>query len=134
MHSRSQAIQALKGTRCFSTSAPRLAISPYRRAAQAAGAKVVKEDVKRPQSTAAAATATQTPAAQDRRPRPAPAFNREDYTVQPLKRKQPEMDHSFVGMTGGDIVHEMLLRQGVKHVCMLVPFPLFSKSPVLTCA
>lgn len=26
------------------------------------------------------------------------------------------MDHSFVGMTGGEIFHEMMLRQGVKHV------------------
>jgi hypothetical protein len=28
------------------------------------------------------------------------------------------MDHSFVGMTGGQIFHEMMLRQGVKHICM----------------
>jgi acetolactate synthase-1/2/3 large subunit len=27
------------------------------------------------------------------------------------------MDHSFVGMTGGQIFHEMMLRHGVKHVC-----------------
>lgn len=27
------------------------------------------------------------------------------------------MDHSFVGMTGGEIFHEMMLRQGVKHIC-----------------
>jgi hypothetical protein len=27
------------------------------------------------------------------------------------------MDHSFVGMTGGQIFHEMMLRQGVKHIC-----------------
>lgn len=26
------------------------------------------------------------------------------------------MDHSFVGMTGGQIFHEMMLRQGVKHI------------------
>ncbi|KAI7516646.1 Acetolactate synthase catalytic subunit, partial [Hortaea werneckii] len=37
--------------------------------------------------------------------------------VQPLQPfKQPEMDHSFVGMKGGEIFHEMMLRQGVKHV------------------
>ncbi|CAI6340123.1 unnamed protein product [Periconia digitata] len=119
MHSRSKAIQALKGTRCFSASTPKPALSPYRKATQAAGVKVIKEDVKRTQSTAAAAaqaTATQTPPVQERRPRPAPAFNRDDYAAQPLRRKQPEMDHSFVGMTGGEIVHEMMLRQGVKHV------------------
>jgi len=27
--------------------------------------------------------------------------------------------HSFIGMTGGAIFHEMMLRQGVKHVCTL---------------
>ncbi|KAK3673020.1 Acetolactate synthase, mitochondrial [Recurvomyces mirabilis] len=37
--------------------------------------------------------------------------------VQPLRPfQQPDMDHSFVGMTGGQIFHEMMLRQGVKHV------------------
>lgn len=24
---------------------------------------------------------------------------------------------SFVGLTGGEIFHEMMLRQGVKHIC-----------------
>ena len=27
------------------------------------------------------------------------------------------MDHSFVGLSGGEIFHEMMLRQGVKHIC-----------------
>ncbi len=26
--------------------------------------------------------------------------------------------HSFIGMTGGAIFHEMMLRQGVKHICL----------------
>jgi acetolactate synthase-1/2/3 large subunit len=110
--SRSRAIAAIKGTRTFSTSAVRAQSSPLTRPAQAAATKVVKEDV-RTQSTAAA---SQTQA----RARPAPAFNREDYgSVQPLKPyRAPEMDHSFVGMTGGQIFHEMMLRQGVKHICM----------------
>jgi acetolactate synthase-1/2/3 large subunit len=30
------------------------------------------------------------------------------------------MDHSFVGMNGGQIFHEMMLRQGVKHICMRI--------------
>jgi acetolactate synthase-1/2/3 large subunit len=82
----------------------------------------VKDDVKRPQSTAAATAAATTTQTQTR-PRPAPAFNREDYNVQPLKPyRAPEMDHSFVGMTGGDIFHEMMLRQGVKHICTAI-FP-----------
>ncbi|KAH7400914.1 thiamine diphosphate-binding protein [Phaeosphaeria sp. MPI-PUGE-AT-0046c] len=110
---RTRAIQSLKGSRAFSRTAQRPAVSPFKRPAQAATAKVVKDDVRRPQSTAAAATQTQTAA----RTRPAPAFNREDYSVQPLKPyRAPEMDHSFVGMTGGEIFHEMMLRQGVKHI------------------
>jgi acetolactate synthase-1/2/3 large subunit len=109
---RTRAIQSLKGSRSFSTSAPKAAVSPFKRPAQATAAKVVKDDVRRTQSTAAAATQTQP------RTRPAPAFNREDYNVQPLKPyRAPEMDHSFVGMTGGEIFHEMMLRQGVKHIC-----------------
>ncbi|KAF2818963.1 acetolactate synthase [Ophiobolus disseminans] len=109
--SRTRAIQTLKGGRNFSTSAQRPAVSPFKRPAQAAAPKVVKDDVRRTQSTAAAATQTQP------RNRPAPAFNREDYNVSPLKPyRAPEMDHSFVGMTGGEIFHEMMLRQGVKHI------------------
>jgi acetolactate synthase-1/2/3 large subunit len=111
---RTRAIQSLKGSRNFSSCAPRFAVSPFKRPAQAAAAKVVKEDV-RTQSTAAATQAQP-------RSRPAPAFNREDYAnVQPLKPyRAPEMDHSFVGMTGGEIFHEMMLRQGVKHICMTI--------------
>jgi len=109
---RTRAIQTLKGGRNFSSCAQRSAVSPFKRPAQAAAAKVVEKDVRRPQSTAAAATQSQ------QRTRPAPAFNREDYAnVQPLKPyRSPEMDHSFVGMTGGEIFHEMMLRQGVKHI------------------
>lgn len=29
---------------------------------------------------------------------------------------KPDHDHSFVGMSGGQIFHEMMLRHGVKHV------------------
>jgi acetolactate synthase-1/2/3 large subunit len=119
MQSRSKAIQALKCARGFSTSAPRPALSPFRKTTQVATTKIVREDAKRPASTAAAATETEQP--QDRRARPAPAFNREDYSPQPLRRREREMDHSFVGMKGGEIFHEMMLRQGVKHVCMVLP-------------
>ncbi|KAI8937118.1 Acetolactate synthase, mitochondrial [Plenodomus lindquistii] len=111
MQSRTRALHALKNARSLSTSTQRLAVSPYRRPAQAIAAKVPKEDAKRPQSTAAAAT-------QPSRARPSPAFNREEPNdVQPLKPyRSPAMDHSFVGMTGGEIFHEMMLRQGVKHI------------------
>ncbi|KAF2745133.1 acetolactate synthase mitochondrial precursor [Sporormia fimetaria CBS 119925] len=113
MQSRHRAIRALNGSlRTFSTSASRSAISPYRRAAQVASSKVVKDHAQRTQSTAAAAPQTEV------RPRPSPAFNREDHQQpQPLRQqRQQEMDHSFVGMKGGEIFHEMMLRNGVKHI------------------
>ncbi|KAI2471187.1 acetolactate synthase [Annulohypoxylon bovei var. microspora] len=52
---------------------------------------------------------------------PAPAFNTVDAKdrshVQPLVNpRTAEMDESFVGMTGGEIFHEMMLRRGVKHI------------------
>jgi acetolactate synthase-1/2/3 large subunit len=95
--------------RQFSTSRPVGAVSPYR-------TPMTQNKVdKRAQSTAAAATAQSSPS----RAVPSPAFNRttkED--VQPLQTfRQPEMDHSFVGMNGGQIFHEMMLRHNVKHVC-----------------
>jgi len=107
-----RAIQTLKHSRTFSSTPARPAISPYRRTTQAAPTKALKDSSKRPQSTAAAAT-------QEPRSRSAPTFNRDDWNdMQPLKPyRQPEMDHSFVGMKGGEIFHEMMLRQGVKHIC-----------------
>ncbi|KAI0842208.1 acetolactate synthase [Hypoxylon sp. FL0890] len=52
---------------------------------------------------------------------PSPAFNTADTKdrshVQPLVNpRAPEMDESFVGKTGGEIFHEMMLRRGVKHI------------------
>jgi hypothetical protein len=109
------AANRLSKPRPFSSSAPASAVSPYRRAAQAASARTTTEAAKRPKSTTAA-TATHD------RPVPSPAFNRDDTRwrdVQPLRPYRPqEMDHTFVGMTGGEIFHEMMLRQGVKHICM----------------
>ncbi|RYP47631.1 hypothetical protein DL768_006347 [Monosporascus sp. mg162] len=65
------------------------------------------------------ATAT-TSAAPQTRPVPSPAFNLEPESrrhVQPLvNRSKPEMDESFIGKTGGEIFHEMMLRHGVKHI------------------
>ncbi|KAK5002718.1 Acetolactate synthase, mitochondrial, partial [Cryomyces antarcticus] len=110
-----KALRCLNQARRFSTTPAPAAISPYRRTAAAQPAstpKTVTETSQRQQSTAAA------PAPQ--RAVPSPAFNR-DHTryndVQPLHPfKQPEMDHSFVGMKGGEIFHEMMLRHDVKHV------------------
>ncbi|KAL4780214.1 thiamine diphosphate-binding protein [Aspergillus varians] len=67
---------------------------------------------KRDQSTATAADSTT-------RPRPSPAFNQEPSRneLSPLQNRQlPELDDSFVGLSGGEIFHEMMLRLGVKHV------------------
>ncbi|KAJ5808219.1 hypothetical protein N7474_009488 [Penicillium riverlandense] len=67
---------------------------------------------KRSQSTAAAP-------ASGSRPVPSPAFNQEPHRneVSPLQNRQlPELDDSMVGMSGGEIFHEMMLRLGVKHI------------------
>ncbi|SPO03999.1 probable acetolactate synthase [Cephalotrichum gorgonifer] len=68
----------------------------------------------RKNTTAASSNAPQT------RPNPSPAFNAETKDkshVQPLVNpRQGEMDESFIGMTGGEIFHEMMLRHNVKHV------------------
>ncbi|OJK05258.1 hypothetical protein ASPACDRAFT_110646 [Aspergillus aculeatus ATCC 16872] len=86
------------GRRTFTTAAA----SPHRFAATQ----------KRTQSTAAAT-------ASNSRPIPSPAFNQEPHRneVSPLLNRQaPELDDSFVGLSGGEIFHEMMLRLGVKHV------------------
>ncbi|KAF4333262.1 acetolactate synthase [Fusarium beomiforme] len=68
----------------------------------------------RTKATTTTSTAPQT------RPVPSPAFNLEPESrrhVQPLvNRSKPEMDESFIGKTGGEIFHEMMLRHGVKHI------------------
>ncbi|KAL4991312.1 thiamine diphosphate-binding protein [Aspergillus falconensis] len=86
------------GRRTFATSA---VSTPHRFSTQ-----------KRDQSTATATASTS-------RPRPSPAFNQEPSRneVSPLQNRQlPELDDSFVGLSGGEIFHEMMLRLGVKHV------------------
>jgi len=57
-------------------------------------------------------------AAAEARPIPSPAFNAEDKShVQPLTTGQKaNVDESFIGKTGGEIFHEMMLRHDVKHI------------------
>ncbi|KAL2267828.1 hypothetical protein VTJ83DRAFT_5105 [Remersonia thermophila] len=66
-------------------------------------------------STAAAkptATATQTTASTS-----ASSGSKDRSHVQPLVNpKKSDVDESFIGMTGGEIFHEMMLRHGVKHI------------------
>ncbi|KAJ4613959.1 Acetolactate synthase, mitochondrial, variant 2 [Exophiala dermatitidis] len=53
------------------------------------------------------------------RPTPSPAFNNDYRRNEPsplVNRQMPELDDSFVGLSGGEIFHEMMLRQGVKHI------------------
>ncbi|KAI9607392.1 hypothetical protein H4Q26_005911 [Puccinia striiformis f. sp. tritici PST-130] len=62
------------------------------------------------------------------RPNPAPAFQQKPSStpspptpLQPLNQQTSiingeVMDHSFIGMSGGQIFHEMMLRHNVKHV------------------
>lgn len=54
------------------------------------------------------------------RPEPAPGFQQlpSSSATLPLLESQRHaaLDHSFVGMSGGQIFHEMMLRHGVKHI------------------
>ncbi|KAF2473530.1 acetolactate synthase [Lindgomyces ingoldianus] len=57
-----------------------------------------------------------------RQPRESPslAFNTTQLKANPLhlarSGQQQELDESFIGKTGGEIFHEMMLRHGVKHI------------------
>ncbi|KAI9841580.1 MAG: Acetolactate synthase, mitochondrial [Thelocarpon superellum] len=96
----------------FSCSPASSAISPHRRIKPAAPKPNLPENVRREQSTVTA------PAPQ-RRPVPSPSFHQDARRdeVQPLQQsRMPEMDESFVGLSGGEIFHEMMLRQGVRHI------------------
>ncbi|KAK4121591.1 acetolactate synthase [Parathielavia appendiculata] len=65
-------------------------------------------------------TAAPTPTATEARPKPSPSFNaapKDRSHVQPLVNpRKNDMDESFIGKTGGEIFHEMMLRHGVKHI------------------
>ncbi|EGU74990.1 acetolactate synthase I/II/III large subunit [Fusarium oxysporum f. sp. conglutinans race 2 54008] len=66
-----------------------------------------------------ASTRNQSTAAAPARDIPSPGFNVEknQNNVQPLVNpRKSDMDESFIGKTGGEIFHEMMLRHGVKHI------------------
>ncbi|KAF8477510.1 thiamine diphosphate-binding protein [Kalaharituber pfeilii] len=100
-----RAIRRTSQAQHFSTTCSPAAVSPYRR----------KAPGPRNQSTAATA-----------RPLPSPSFNVEPTTAEAAsaaasvsllqKKKAPLMDESLVGLSGGEIFHEMMLRHGVKHI------------------
>ncbi|KAM3075992.1 Acetolactate synthase, mitochondrial [Clarireedia jacksonii] len=85
---------------------------------KAAGGLMVEKKGTRSQATAA----TSPSAATQTRESPSPAFNsstaRRDEGKELVGQgsKYREMDESFIGMSGGEIFHEMMLRQGVKHM------------------
>ncbi|KAI6837091.1 Acetolactate synthase catalytic subunit [Hortaea werneckii] len=112
-----KAIQSLPRARRFSSTPAPAAVSPYKRTTQSQTQQSTRRNVSASSKQSAQAQAATAP----QRAVPSPAFNRDDQNrmrdVQPLQPfRQPEMDHSFVGMKGGEIFHEMMLRQGVKHV------------------
>jgi hypothetical protein len=117
-----------RAVRTLNTSARQYATQPTNNAAANSTRKALqpgnKSDKasKRPQSTVAVTAANQ-------RPIPSPAFNKDDKAgVQPLQANETELDHSFVGMTGGEIFSEMMLRNGVECICE----SLGSQGPLLT--
>ncbi|KAL2169196.1 hypothetical protein VTG60DRAFT_6360 [Thermothelomyces hinnuleus] len=65
-------------------------------------------------------TAATKPTTSEARPKPSPSFNtaaKDRSHVQPLVNpRKNDMDESFIGKTGGEIFHEMMLRHGVKHI------------------
>lgn len=67
-----------------------------------------------PKEQAAAAAQTSASA----RPEPSPAFQQSPQNIAPLKSRYDAnaLDESFVGMSGGAIFHEMMLRHDVRHV------------------
>ncbi|KIW23838.1 acetolactate synthase, large subunit, biosynthetic type [Cladophialophora immunda] len=96
----------------FSSTAPAAALSPYRKSQKSSPQRSSPEQSRRPATTAAAPAPTT-------RPIPSPAFNNDFRRNEPsplVNRQMPELDDSFVGLSGGEIFHEMMLRQGVKHI------------------
>lgn len=123
-----KAIQCLpQQARRFSSTPATAALSPYRKASSP---QTQQQPARRNVSDTASRSAQAAAAPSPQRTVPSPAFNRDDgksRDVQPLQPfRQPEMDHSFVGMTGGEIFHEMMLRHGVKHICTSAPWHIMS--------
>ncbi|EPE09030.1 acetolactate synthase [Ophiostoma piceae UAMH 11346] len=87
-------------TRSFTASAVSAAVGP---------SKTVPSGTRKQTTSAAPAAARQAPS---------PSFNQDKgRNVQPLVApRKTVMDESFIGMTGGEIFHEMMLRHKVEHI------------------
>ncbi|KAM0325760.1 hypothetical protein ACHAQA_007060 [Verticillium albo-atrum] len=111
MHRSRQASRALRAVANRPTSIRTLTTSP--------AVSAIQSIKKTPAGVRNQATSAANPAPGDVRPAPASGFKQADEAshVQPLvDPKAPEMDESFIGKTGGEIFHEMMLRHDVKHV------------------
>ncbi|CAG8954575.1 hypothetical protein HYFRA_00004492 [Hymenoscyphus fraxineus] len=89
---------------------------PFTTAPAPSAAAMVKKGSTTIRTQATSATAA-APAPKSRET-PSPAFNTSPPAREnPLRHaRQPEMDESFIGKTGGEIFHEMMLRHDVKHI------------------
>ncbi|SGZ51205.1 CIC11C00000002415 [Sungouiella intermedia] len=88
--------------------------TPAARSALRMGARYATQIRSITKTSAQSATMTQTQTAEARRPQPAPAFDTEAEISIP--KKKSAMDDSFIGLTGGEIFHEMMLRHKVDTV------------------
>ncbi|KAK3955466.1 thiamine diphosphate-binding protein [Pseudoneurospora amorphoporcata] len=100
-----QAARALKAL----TEAQQISHRTTLSASQRAAVLLTCRSVQTRNSSTAAAEARPTPS-QNFQPEPTPS------NVQPLVGRKTDMDESFIGKTGGEIFHEMMLRHGVKHI------------------
>lgn len=96
---------------CIRTPAARSAAQLSRRAAQLAATKryIAKLSTQ-------SATMIQPAPSLGGRPTPAPAFDQEPQEAPLASKKRAAMDDSFIGLTGGEIFHEMMLRHNVDTV------------------
>lgn len=106
---RQTTIKQLAAKRCFKQLASKVGAS-----AQVSGYLRYYSNITRKYSASAAT------AVDEERPRPAPSFNAET-AEKPSKlnerlRQESEMDTSFIGLSGGQIFHEMMIRHNVDTV------------------
>lgn len=86
--------------------------TPAARSALRMGARYAIQIRTITKTSAQSATMTQT--AESRRPQPAPSFDNESEAL--ANSRKSAMDDSFIGLTGGEIFHEMMLRHKVDTV------------------
>lgn len=110
-----QTSRALKGLAAEARPGQQRALTAVQRATAVAARPNGPSNIRNQSSTAATK-----PTATEARPKPSPSFNAATSDrghVQPLVNpRKSDMDESFIGKTGGEIFHEMMLRHGVKHI------------------